>query len=106
MEREAKTSVLFLDACRNNPFSRKLARSLGARSGEVQQGLAPLESGIGTLISFSTQPGNVALDGEGRNSPFARALAKELSRSTDDLNAILIAVRNQVMQATNNQQVP
>jgi uncharacterized caspase-like protein len=66
MEREAKTRILFLDACRDNPLARSLARSMGTRSVEVQRGLASIESGVGTLISFSTQPGNVALDGEGR----------------------------------------
>jgi carboxyl-terminal processing protease len=106
MEREAKTRILFLDACRDNPLARSLARSMGTRSVEVQRGLAPIESGVGTLISFSTQPGNVALDGEGRNSPFAGALAKHLASSNDDLSAILIAVRNEVMQITNNRQVP
>ena len=106
MEREAKTSILFLDACRDNPLARSLARAMGTRSADVRRGLAPTESGVGTLISFSTQPGNVALDGAGRNSPFAGALAKQLSTSKDDLGAILIAVRNEVMQASNNQQVP
>jgi carboxyl-terminal processing protease len=98
--------VLFLDACRNNPFSRSLARSLGNRSADVGRGLAPVDAGFGTLISYSTQPGNVALDGKGRNSPFAGALAKEISRSNEDLSAILIAVRNEVMRETDNKQVP
>src|SRR5262245_61364864 len=74
MERQTNTNILFLDACRDNPLSRNLARSMGTRSAEVGRGLAAIESGIGTLISFSTQPGNVALDGSGRNSPFAGAL--------------------------------
>ena len=106
MERETRASVLFLDACRNNPFARSLARAFGTRSGDIGRGLAPVESGIGTLISFSTQPGNVALDGRGRNSPFAGALVKELSHSHEDLNAILIGVRNDVMSETGNRQVP
>ncbi len=106
MERETRASVLFLDACRNNPFARSLARAFGTRSGDIGRGLAPVESGIGTLISFSTQPGNVALDGRGRNSPFAGALVNELSHSHEDLNAILIGVRNDVMRETSNRQVP
>jgi hypothetical protein len=61
---------------------------------------------VGTLISFSTQPGNVALDGAGRNSPFAKALVKQLGTSNDDLSAILIAVRNDVMSETQRKQVP
>ena len=69
MERLTTTNVLFLDACRDNPLARNLARAMGTRSAEIGKGLAAVESGIGTLISFSTQPGNVALDGTGRNSP-------------------------------------
>src|SRR5262245_56451541 len=62
MERQAKISIVFLDACRDNPLARNLARSMGTRSGDVGRGLARVESGIGTLIAFATQPGNVAID--------------------------------------------
>ena len=106
MERLTTTNVLFLDACRDNPLTRNLARAMGTRSAEIGKGLAAVESGIGTLISFSTQPGNVALDGTGRNSPFAAALVKHVSSSNDDLSAILIAVRNDVMKETQRKQVP
>jgi hypothetical protein len=106
MERESATNVLFLDACRNNPLARNLARGMGTRSAEIGRGLAAVESGVGTLISFSTQPGNVALDGSGRNSPFTAALLKQLASSQDDLSSLLINVRNDVMSSTQNQQVP
>ena len=106
MERQTNTNILFLDACRDNPLARNLARSMGTRSSEVGRGLAAVESGVGTLISFSTQPGNVALDGTGRNSPFAGALVKQLATSNDDLSAILIGVRNEVMRETQRKQVP
>jgi hypothetical protein len=106
MERETKTNVVFLDACRDNPLGRNLARTMGTRSAEVGQGLAPVESGVGTLISFSTQPGNVALDGSGRNSPFTGALAKYVASSNESLSDILISVRNDVIKQTQNTQVP
>jgi uncharacterized caspase-like protein len=106
MERETSTNSSFLDACRNTPLSRNLARAMGTRSTEIGRGLAAVESGIGTLISFSTQPGNVALDGTGRNSPFAGALVKHMARTRDDLSAILINVRNDVMKETQRKQVP
>jgi uncharacterized caspase-like protein len=99
MEREAKANVIFLDACRDNPLSRNLARAMGTRSANISRGLAAVESGVGTLISFSTQPGNVALDGNGRNSPFAGALAKRILTPGDDLSTLLINVRNDVMEA-------
>ena len=106
MEREAATSILFVDACRNNPLVRNLARAMGTRSVEIGHGLAQVEAGIGTLVSFSTQPGNVALDGTGRNSPFAGALVKHMASSRDDLSSVLIAVRNDVMKETQRKQVP
>jgi uncharacterized caspase-like protein len=106
MEREAPTNILFIDACRDNPLARNLARAMGTRSADIGRGLAPAESGVGTLISFSTQPGNVALDGAGRNSPFAGALVKYMSSLNDDVSAILIAVRNDVMRETQRRQVP
>jgi formylglycine-generating enzyme required for sulfatase activity len=107
MERLTKTNVLFLDACRDNPLARNLAQNLGTRSADVGKGLAQIEAGSGTLISFSTHPGALALDGSGsRNSPYAGSLIKHLSASHDDLNAVLISVRNDVMSATKDAQVP
>ncbi|RAS05227.1 caspase domain-containing protein [Ensifer adhaerens] len=72
MERNAKVNLVFLDACRDNPLATTLARSLGTRSVVVGRGLAKLDTGVGSLIAFATQPGNVALDGAGRNSPLRR----------------------------------
>lgn len=107
MESETLTNVLILDACRDNPLTRNLARALGTRSSAVGKGLAPQESGAGTIISYSTQPGNIALDGVGgRNSPFAGALARHLPTEGKDLAAILVKVRNDVMTATAKRQVP
>ena len=107
MEQETPTNVLFLDACRDNPLTRNLARSMGTRSGAIGKGLAAQESGAGTIISYSTQPGNVALDGTGgRNSPYAGALVKRLPAEGRDLSAVLVNVRNDVMSATAKRQVP
>ncbi len=106
MEQQAKTNILFLDACRNNPLARNLARALGTRSTDIGRGLAPVESGAGTLISFSTQPGNVALDGSGRNSPYSGPLIKAIATPGEDVLSMLTAVRNAVMAATGDKQVP
>lgn len=105
VERASSTNIVFLDACRNNPLARSLARTLGTRSSSVGSGLASIESGVGTLISFSTQPGNVALDGAGRNSPFAAALVRQIA-TAKDLSTILIDVRNEVRTETGGKQVP
>lgn len=106
MEREAQTNIIFIDACRDNPLARDLSAAMGTRSAQVRRGLAPIEGGIGTLISFSTQPGNVALDGIGRNSPYAGALAKRIASASEDLSAMLVSVRNDVMRETERKQVP
>jgi uncharacterized caspase-like protein len=106
MEGNAKTNILFLDACRNNPLSRNLARAMGTRSGAIGKGLAPAESGVGTLISFSTQPGNVALDGAGRNSPYTGPLVKRIGKAGEDVLSVLTEVRNEVLAATGEKQVP
>ena len=105
MEGVAKTNIIFLDACRDNPLARNLSRALGTRSSTVERGLAPVRASIGTVISFSTQPGNVALDGEGRNSPFATALVNHLA-DPESITDILMSVRNEVVTATRQQQVP
>ena len=106
MESETKTNVIMLDACRDNPLSRNLARALGSRSATIGRGLAQAEAGVGTLISYSTQPGNVALDGTGRNSPYAGSLARHIKTAGEDLTSILIRVRNDVIDATASRQVP
>jgi uncharacterized caspase-like protein len=106
MESPQRTSIVLLDACRDNPLAESLARSLGTRSGGVGRGLARVETGIGTYIGFSTQPGNVALDGDGKNSPFATALLKNLGREGLDIEAMMRMVRAEVMEETKNQQIP
>lgn len=106
LERENKTNIVFLDACRDNPIARTLARTMGTRSASVGQGLAQVQSGIGTFISYSTQPGNVALDGAGRNSPFAAALVKRVKEPGRNLTAVMIDVRKDVLTQTAGKQVP
>ncbi len=104
--RDGKTSIVFLDACRNNPLSRNLARSMGTRGASVGQGLAEVQTGVGTFIAYSTQPGNVALDGDGRNSPFTQALAAHVTEPGKNLTSIMIEVRNDVLKTTDGRQVP
>jgi hypothetical protein len=106
MEREAKTSIVLLDACRDNPLARTLARSLGTRSSQIGQGLAEVKAGVGSLVGFATQPGNIALEGEGRNSPYATALLQNVEAPGKDVSGVLVAVRNDVLQATAGRQVP
>ena len=77
---DAKVKLVFLDACRDNPFAAKIKSNSATRSVSVQSGLAEMKSGEGTLIAFATGPGQTALDGqEGTNSPFTRALIAHIT---------------------------
>jgi len=106
LDREGKTNIVFLDACRDNPFTENLARSMGTRAASVGHGLAPVQTGVGTFIAYSTQPGNVAADGAGRNSPFASALKRHITEPGRNLTAIMIEVRKDVLEETRGRQVP
>jgi tetratricopeptide (TPR) repeat protein len=106
MEEEKRVNLVFLDACRDNPLARSLSRSLGTRSISVGQGLASIQSAIGTMIVYATQPDNVALDGTGRNSPFTTALLKHIATPGIDISALMRRVRSDVIAATNEKQVP
>lgn len=94
-----RLNLVLLDACRNNPFGGR-----GLRSAEA--GLAQMRAPEGTLISYATQPGNVAQDGEGGNSPYTRALAQAISRPGLDVFQTFNRVGLDVMQATGNAQQP
>jgi uncharacterized caspase-like protein len=106
MERDAKTNLILLDACRDNPLARNLSRNMGTRSAQVGQGLAEVKTGVGTLVAYSTQPGAVALDGTGRNSPYTQALLKYVEAAGRDFSGVLVEVRNDVLKATSGKQVP
>ncbi len=104
MQRSARVSLVFLDACRDNPLTRSLSAS--SRSAGVGSGLARIEEAAGMMIAFSTQPGNVALDGTGRNSPFTKALLTHIDTAGATIGDIMIDVRKQVIAETNERQVP
>jgi hypothetical protein len=96
----ARTNLIILDACRNNPFpgaARALERGL-AVVGNVQ----PPRS----LIVYSTAPGKTAQDGEGRNGVFTSALLKHLADPGLDAELMVRRVREDVIATTNGSQVP
>jgi tetratricopeptide (TPR) repeat protein len=106
MEAEQRVNLVFLDACRDNPLTRSFARSLGTRSASVGQGLATMQGAVGTLIAFATGPDTVALDGEGRNSPFTSALLRHLATPGLHVSLLMQRVRADVVRMTRSKQVP
>jgi uncharacterized caspase-like protein len=106
MEQQTKVSLVFLDACRNNPFARSLSRTATTRSATALAGLAQFDSTRGSFIAFSTAPGAVAMDGSGRNSPFAAALLRHIAEPGQSINDMMIAVRRDVVSQTRESQRP
>jgi len=97
----ARLNILILDACRNNPFHGK-----GNLSRSVSDGLAPMDTAKGTLISYATQPGAVAADGEGRDSLYTEALAQTMLQPGLNIFATFNQVGVAVEKATKDKQVP
>src|SRR6267378_4247682 len=104
---DAKVKLVFLDACRDNPFAAKIKSNSATRSVSVQSGLAEMKSGEGTLIAFATGPGQTALDGqEGTNSPFTRALMANIATPGVEIQQAMTKVRAQVNEETSKNQLP
>src|ERR1700736_1003480 len=104
---DAKVKLVFLDACRDNPFAAKIRSAKATRSVNVQTGLAEMKFGEGTLIAFATGPGQTALDGEvGTNSPFTRALMANIAAPGVEIQQAMTKVRAQVNEETNRGQLP
>src|SRR6202158_3438359 len=104
---DAKVKLVFLDACRDNPFAARLRSLKTTRGVNVQTGLAEMKSGEGTLIAFATGPGQTALEGEpGINSPFTRALMANIAKPGVEIQEAMTKVRAQVNEETSKGQLP
>ncbi len=103
MERSTRINLVFLDACRDNPLALNAAQTRGSN---VSRGLGRIERTLGTLIAFATEPGSVAADGEGRNSPFTRALLAHMDTPGLSVSDMMIEVRNEVLRETKKRQMP
>ena len=113
LDDQVRTNILILDACRNNPMAPQAAPAGTNRGIEAGSGLAAPTTlgagstlGAGTLIAFATAPGQVALDGEGANSPFSSALSRHIGTPGLEVQQMLTRVRAEVVAATKSKQVP
>ncbi|WP_375159515.1 caspase family protein [Bradyrhizobium sp. RDT46] len=113
LDDQVRTNILIFDACRNNPMAQQVASAGPNRGIESAPGLAAPTSlgagatlGAGTLIAFATAPGQVALDGEGANSPFSAALSRHIGTPGLEVQQMLTRVRAEVVSTTRNKQVP
>ena len=97
-EGKSHLNLVFLDACRNNPFPS------GTRA--VSRGLGGMSAPNGTLLIFSTNPDNVAQDGDGRNGTYTKHLLQQISDPGVEVGMLLRKVRTAVKDETAGQQVP
>ena len=93
-----KTSIVILDACRNNPFEDV--------AGFESQGLAEMNAPTGSFIAYATAPGMVALDGVGDNSPYTTALVDAINGPPQPIEQMFKSVRVRVLEETRGAQTP
>ncbi|WP_159011092.1 caspase family protein [Bradyrhizobium sp. S69] len=110
-----KLKLVVLDACRDNPFSprKTAAPEASAPTGgavissrSIGRGLAEVKASGATLVVFAAKNGQVALDGDGGNSPFAAAVLQRLPTPDVEINKLFRLVRDDVMEATAGRQEP
>ena len=95
-----RKNIIIMDACRDSP-------EYAWRTRGGKKGLAPVDEPKHFLIAFSTQAGEIAEDGTGQNnSPYMTAFLEELKKPRQDIDAVMINVREKVIEMTNEKQIP
>ena len=108
-----KLRLVILDACRNNPYAKQVDAASAGRgiggigSSAVGKGLGRIEPQPGKLVVYSAKAGQYALDGDGKNSPFAQALVQRMvQKPAIEVRRLFDFVREDVVEATRKQQQP
>ena len=96
--------LVILDACRANPFAVAMQRAGATRS--IGRGLARVEPAGETLVAYAAKGGTVAADGEGRNSPYSKALLAHLEEPGLEIGLMFRKVRDAVVASTGGRQEP
>lgn len=103
LQNRKRQTLIFLDACRNDPLPASVRGS-----GATADGLARLQTGVGTFVAFATKPGAVTFDGhaDATNSPFTTALLNHMDTPGISISDMMIRVRNEVEENTLRRQTP
>jgi uncharacterized caspase-like protein len=91
-------NIIILDACRDNPFGKKLPTE--------QKGLSQFDAPNNSLLCYATAPGNVASDGPGANGLFTENLLREMRDPEAKIEDVFKRVRLKVRLASKGQQIP
>ena len=97
-----QVNILILDACRDNPFEGNWNKKRSLKG----SGLAKIPPPTGSLIAFSTDAGNTASDGDGKNSIYCESLCKNMLLENTSLDQVFRNVRSDVLNSTNGVQRP
>jgi tetratricopeptide (TPR) repeat protein len=100
-----KLGLVILDACRNNPFLARMART-GGGTRSLGRGLGALEPDGNVMIAYSAKHGTVALDGTGKHSPYTEALLAHIEEPGLEVNLLFRRVRDTVRMKTARKQEP
>ena len=97
---KTRMNLVFLDACRDNPFKRAFRLSANG----LARSDGPLPSGM--LIAYATKPSSVAFDGQGKNGIFTKALLEHMGTPNLAVEQMFKQVVNSVRRQTQNRQEP
>jgi uncharacterized caspase-like protein len=89
-------NLIILDASRENPFSKIVKKK--------DNGLAIIDPPLGTLVAYSTTPGNYSVENDGDNSLYIRELVRAIKMPGLKMEEIFKKVRKQVYKKTNGLQ--
>jgi tetratricopeptide (TPR) repeat protein len=99
-----KLRLVLLDACRDDPFAPTMKRTIALKL--VDKGFSNIEPGAGFMVVYAAKHGETALDGEGVDSPFAVAVARDIKQPQIEVRKLFDIVRDDVWTATKHGQQP
>lgn len=100
---KSSVNIVVLDACRDNPFQPETP--IRYRSFN-NLGLAPVHAPVGTVVAYSTSPGQLAADGQDAHSVYTAALAEVMLEPKLSIEAMFKKVGVQVRNKTQDDQIP
>src|ERR1700722_623214 len=99
-----KLRLVMLDACRDNPFAPTMQRTMELKL--VDKGFSNIEPAAGFMVVYAAKHGETALDGDGVDSPFATAVARDIKQPHVEVRKLFDLVRDDVWSASKHQQQP
>jgi tetratricopeptide (TPR) repeat protein len=99
-----KVRLVMLDACRDNPFAPTMQRTMELKL--VDRGFSNIEPAAGFMVVYAAKHGETALDGDGVDSPFATAVARDIKQPHVEVRKLFDLVRDDVWSASKHQQQP